>query len=176
MSYHEPRFIGWLCAGKSERFAPAERVQHPGLEEPRFDSNGLDIADRFGMVLGMRRITHSCGHEQEHYIIGEYAADYDSQAAKLSRGKCDTCRTQAASLIASQNRTAVQELGLAALQGSPKQIAWAETIRAKRLSALRQHDSEAALAVAQVTDARWWIDRRSEPDAVMITSAQAMRR
>ena len=128
------------------------------------------------MLLGMRRITHSCGHEQEHYIIGEYAADYDRQATKLSRGKCVACRTQAAALIASQNRAAALEFGLAALQGSPKQIAWAETIRVKRLPALRQHDSEAALAVAQVTDARWWIDRRSEPDTVMITSAQAMRR
>jgi hypothetical protein len=119
----------------------------------------------------MRRITHSCGHEQEHYIIREYAADYDRQAARLSRGKCDACRAPAAALVASQTRTAILEVGLASLEGSPKQIAWAETIRAKRLSVLSRSDSGTVMIVARVTDAKWWIDRRSDPDDVLIASA-----
>jgi hypothetical protein len=119
----------------------------------------------------MRRITHSCGHEQEHYIIGEYAADYDRQAARLSRGKCDACRTQATALKASEARTVVLDLGLGELQGSPKQIAWAETIRAKRLSVLERRDRDAVMIVARITDAKWWIERRSDSDAVIIAAA-----
>ena len=137
----------------------------------RRDSNGLDIGARFAMLIGMRRITHSCGHEQEHYIIGEYAADYDKQAAKLSRSKCGPCRTQAAALVGSHHQTAAVELGLASLQGSPKQIAWAETIRIKRLSKLGPRDSDAVTLVARITDAKWWIDRRSDADAGLVAAA-----
>ena len=137
----------------------------------RRDSIGLDIGARFGIVIGMRRITDSCGHEQEHYIIGEYAADYEKQAARLSRGECAPCRTQAAALIGLQNQTAAAELGLATLHGSPKQIAWAETIRIKRLSKLGP--SEAVALVARITDAKWWIDRRSDGDDGLVASAVA---
>ena len=123
------------------------------------------------MLLRMRCITHSCGHQQEHYIIGEYAADYDRQVARLSRGKCDACRTQATTLIASQERSALLELGLVALEGSPKQIAWAETIRAKRISVLQRSDDKAVMVVAQITDAKWWIERRSDTDDNLIKLA-----
>lgn len=123
------------------------------------------------MLPGMHRITHSCGHQQEHYIIGEYAADYDRQAARLSRGKCNACRTQAAALIASQTRTAALELGLVPLEGSPKQIAWAETIRAKRIAVLRQSNDEAVMVVARIADAKWWIERRSDADDGLVASA-----
>ena len=125
------------------------------------------------MILGMRRIIHSCGHEQEHYIIGEYAADYDRQAAKLSRGKCAACSTQAAVLTASQTRATALKLGLAPLVGSPKQIAWAETIRAKRLAALQRDNSETVMIIARITDAKWWIDHRSDTDDGLVASARA---
>lgn len=119
----------------------------------------------------MHRITHSCGHQQEHYIIGEYAADYHRQAARLSRGKCDDCRMQATALIASQTRTAALELGLVPLEGSPKQIAWAETIRAKRISVLQRNNDEAVIVVARIADAKWWIERRSDADDGLVASA-----
>ena len=147
-------------------------MQHPSPEDNRFDSNRLDIRAQFGMLLCMRRIIHSCGHEKEHYIIGEYAADYDRQAAKLSRGKCAACSTQAAVLTASQTRAAALELGLAALEGNPKQIAWAETIRAKRLAALQRGNGETVMIVARITDAKWWIDHRSDADDGLIASAR----
>ena len=65
---------------------------------------------------------------------------------------------------------------LVRLQGSPKQVAWAETLRASGIEAIRniivqipETESEelrAALAtaaerVSNVTSATWWIDRRN---------------
>ena len=121
----------------------------------------------------MRRITHFCGHEQEHCFIGEYAADYDRQALRLSRRKCDDCGTKALEIVTSEMLAAFAPFEPAALQGSPKQIAWADTIRAKRLLALHRRDREAAASIAQIADAKWWIDKRSDSDAVIIASAAA---
>ena len=148
-------------------------MQRPSPEDTRFDSNRLAFRAQFGMLVGMRRIIHSCGHEQEHYIIGEYAADYDRQAAKLSQGKCAVCSTKAAALTAVQTRAAALELGLASLEGSPKQIAWAETILAKRITALQRGNSETVMIVARITDAKWWIDHRSDADDGLVASARA---
>jgi hypothetical protein len=119
----------------------------------------------------MWRIMHSCGHEQDHYLIAEYAAGYDRQAAQLARRPCGGCRQQAAALAVSVERVAIAGLTPAMLRGSPKQVAWAETIRAKRLAALHRHDRQAAMSIAAVSDAKWWIDRRSEPDAILLASA-----
>jgi hypothetical protein len=133
----------------------------------------MDIAACDGTLSAMQRIIHSCGHEQEHYIIGEYAADCDRKAIRLARQRCDACRTSAAEAMAVKARTAMMGLEPATLQGSSKQIAWAETIRAKRLSVLQCCDRDAATFLAGIVDAKWWIDRRSEPDAVIIASAAA---
>ena len=117
----------------------------------------------------MARITHICGHEQDHYLIGEYAADCDRQAARLARQKCRSCSEVATTLAHCEREAAIAGLTLAALEGSAKQVAWAETIRAKRLAALQRTHKAAAESMAHVSDARWWIEQRSVPDSALIT-------
>lgn len=118
----------------------------------------------------MWRITHTCGHDQEHYIIGEYAADYDRRAAVLSRRICDRCWGRSAALAVAADHAVTAGLISARLYGSPKQIAWAETIRAKCLARVQQYDRQAAASLARILEARWWIERRSEPDAGLIAA------
>ena len=142
--------------------------ERSGGKPTRFDSTSWTLSAMSACMPAMRRITHTCGHDQDHYIIGEYAADCDRRAAYLARRICDGCRKYAATQAACAERAAIVTLKLVPLQGSPKQVAWAETIRSKRLSALQRQDSHAALSIAGVADAKWWIDRRSEPDAVLI--------
>lgn len=43
------------------------------------------------------------------------------------------------------------------LIGTPKQVAWAESIRSK---AVAKHGAKTAGTVAKRTDAKWWIDNR----------------
>ena len=118
----------------------------------------------------MWRITHTCGHDQEHYIIGEYAADYDRRAAVLSKRTCDRCWMRSAVLTVAAERAATFTLMPAGLYGSPKQIAWAETIRAKCLSRVQQYDRQAAASLARISEIKWWIERRSEPDPDLIAA------
>jgi hypothetical protein len=122
----------------------------------------------------MWRITHTCGHDQEHYIIGEYAADYDRRAAVLSRRTCDRCWGRSAALTVAAEHAATSGLIPAGLYGSAKQIAWTETIRAKCLSRVQQYDHQAAASLASVSEAKWWIERRSEPDAGLIAAVSEL--
>lgn len=80
---------------------------------------------------------------------------------------CDECkaaeRDARNTAAAELNRTA----GLPTLTGSDKQIAWAETIRAEKATALhgiglKPEFVEAIIAVVmQQTSAAWWIDHRT---------------
>lgn len=115
-----------------------------------------------------RRIKHSCGHEQAHDIVGIFAVDYDRQAARLARQKCKPCYVGAKRATeqakATLDTAIVGDLALVELQGSPKQVAWAETIRVKRIAALHHTGCEAVTRLAGITEAKWWIDHRELPD------------
>ena len=109
-------------------------------------------------------VTHTCGHQQTHELFG----DNKSRDRKLSYEAgcvCDACyREQQAPKVAqerAQALAAAQEqaatMSLPTLTGSEKQIAWAESIRAKMVN-----DKYNPLRCkAQVeTDARWFINNR----------------
>ena len=78
-------------------------------------------------------IPHSCGHSETVQLYGKHT-DRSRYMDNAERRQCRDCYN--ASLVA---KTA--DMGLPALTGSDKQVAWAETIRAKET-------------------ARYWIDRR----------------
>lgn len=84
-------------------------------------------------------ITHTCGHTQTHQIYGTNAkGQRDNKIAWLSEQVCTECykaqqqaerdKTNTANAQENNNR------GYAVLTGTPKQIAWAETIRANILN------------------------------------------
>lgn len=96
------------------------------------------------------QITRSCGHT-ETVNIGGPVKNRDYLAEKEAEKLCLDCyRAKQAQQRATENQasaTANQASGLPALQGTEKQVAWAETIRAKvhtSLSAL-QHQLQANL-------------------------------
>ena len=119
-----------------------------------------------------RQIKHSCGHEQTHDIIGIFAVDYDRQAARLARQKCKPCyiggRKATEEAVATLDMAIVGDLALVELQGSPKQVAWAGTIRVKRIAALHRVGGEGGTRLAGIAEAKWWIDHREMTDDVLL--------
>ncbi|MBE7186450.1 MAG: hypothetical protein INR68_18820 [Methylobacterium mesophilicum] len=118
-----------------------------------------------------RLITHSCGHDQSHDINGHFAADSDRQASRLSRQKCRSCYDAVNAVRAAENSAAIADLALVPLTGSEKQVAWAETLRTKRIAAVRKRSPKTVECLASIADAKWWIDNRRVPDATIIASA-----
>ena len=125
-----------------------------------------------------RRITHSCGHEQAHTIMGTFAADCDRQAARLARQKCRPCYVVAKKAVddaqAEQDMAVVAEITLVALDGSAKQVAWAETIRVKRIAALRRTGHGGVAQLAGIAEAKWWIDHRDLADDGLLSRCPVM--
>ena len=129
--------------------------------------------------------TCTCRHCGKEFVIRtnrrntHEAAEFEAWAAR----NIDICDDCANADLAARNADA----GLPALTGSPKQIAWAESIRADRLDKVRQsldkamdsvvrvlsgYDGASIIAdhkalyaevtahIAAKADARWWIDHR----------------
>lgn len=86
-------------------------------------------------------VKHACGHIQVHQIFGTNShGERDSKVAWLETCICDECykANQKAKYDAEneKNAKANAEANLPTLTGSPKQIAWAETIRAEKIKKL----------------------------------------
>jgi hypothetical protein len=126
-------------------------------------------------------ITRSCSHTEEVQIYGtnshgERTRQAEYEATKLCR-ECylaaQQAKRDAAAAEAAQTAT---EQGLPELTGSEKQIKWALSIRAEKLSELaatlaqvtvHNPTTDAMLATAQQrltahTASSWWIDNRNE--------------
>jgi len=126
-------------------------------------------------------IKHSCGHEEEHSLFGPYK-DRDRKEEWLKSRLCSECwRAEQEKQRERQNQEAAKanaEAGLPTLTGSPKQVTWAETIRAAKLADLpslrispekAQANPEGAAKAQAALDqfigqisAAWWIDHRQE--------------
>ncbi|MBB4620010.1 hypothetical protein [Sphingomonas abaci] len=115
-------------------------------------------------------VTHACGHMQLHHVLG-FTQQQQRKVALLEAAPCDSCRrsTRQASgrAVSAEQVAALAHLALASLCGSPRQVAWAETIRVTRLTSLladRDHGTpEACSACATIAEAKWWIDYRNLP-------------
>lgn len=146
-------------------------------------------------------ITHSCGHQAEHQIAGK-ESERAARAQWLRERVCYACykaaqiaEGKAEAAIACE---AIADLPLVALKGSPKQVSWAETIRAKaiaevrsRMTAFRDRQVEegklagealevrdalidrTVMTLATMSQASWWIDRRSHDYQTFAKAAQA---
>jgi hypothetical protein len=127
-------------------------------------------------------VDHTCGHSQTHTLFGPHK-EQDRKLDWLATTLCTDCwraeqdrQKQEASAAAAE---ANQSAGLPALSGSPKQIAWAESIRRPVCACLQSLDltskgdlpAEVNLEIAdaqvllvdeivQQASAKWWIDNR----------------
>ena len=124
-------------------------------------------------------VTASCGHTVWVELIGK-TRDREWRLARLREEPCWDCRREAEREQAREQATTE---GWPSLEGTPKQVAWAEAIRAQLVERAREFLSDArkwavrhysadeidrgmapyeALVerlIAQ-TSARWWIDHR----------------
>jgi len=132
----------------------------------------------------------SCGCEWEMEIRG-YRKEAEREAVELAKEPCPDCAESR------RKRTAAAceaNAGLPALTGSPKQIAWSETIRAQAISQLQAlfqqleknsylNDAKREAAKTLITerincaDAKTWIDERRTAFnlAWLIREMEAMR-
>ena len=130
-----------------------------------------------------REITYHCGHSETRSFSGRHSAP-DAYIEKLSREDCPACR-------AAQAKTRSAAAGLPTLTGSDKQIAWAEQIRQRAVTAFAEAQSviEAAAPDADsrqraldmlatirtrtmgTTDAGIWIDIRDRVNRPYIINA-----
>ena len=112
-----------------------------------------------------RIITHSCGHQEHHFVPGYWACDRDHNAARLAWRKCTSCRAEGRRTAVVRDQLAAGErlgaIDLPPLSGSLRQIAWAETIRRQHLAGLRLAAPGVVEQAARLRDARWWIEHRS---------------
>ena len=130
--------------------------------------------------MAQYRIDYQCGHSIVEQLYGKTDGRYEHIERQKSRLCPDCYRAQQTEQAADHAEAA----GLPKLTGSDKQIAWAETIRSKKLAEIAQQraDFEAlglrkgatpeniaagmaqfdavAAKVTVQADARFWIDNR----------------
>lgn len=86
-------------------------------------------------------VTHSCGHTVEISLYGKHT-ERDRRLAYEAARKCAACHSASVAAARASESSKAAEAAKAAdlpsLVGSPKQIAWAETIRAEKLHGLRE--------------------------------------
>ena len=113
-------------------------------------------------------ITYSCGHTERVQLYGPHR-DRESYIEYASRAKfCPDCyRAKKDEERRQENERAASlagEIGLGALTGSEKQVAWATTIRQRALEeALRAGGIKEKIVplLNHETSAKWWIDNRA---------------
>ena len=131
------------------------------------------------------QVTYKCGHTIEMQLFGKIADRESKIEWYRNNCECPDCKRNS---HAEENRKAseqAQSLGLVALQGSEKQIAWAETIRIKAIefakivkkeiedkaSKSTMTDDKMKLSLDVIintieslinnNDSSWWIDMRN---------------
>jgi hypothetical protein len=131
-------------------------------------------------------ITWTCGHETTVNITGTNAhGERERKAESLARLACPACRKDAEAADRTSANTeaaaANEAAGLPALDGTPKQAAWAEAIRAGALAEIcqtvlavpggKRHAEEItavyARAAARERRASAWIDGRADARQVI---------
>jgi len=127
-------------------------------------------------------ITHECGHEQCHQLIGP-GRDRDRRLEWLATTLCSDCyqadlaKKRAEATETAQKEATEQELP--ELTGTEKQSAWAVRIRSEHLNASSER-VEASAATPETkmafmdwllgqTAASWWIDKRDESALSLMT-------
>ncbi|OPY01467.1 MAG: hypothetical protein A4E60_01704 [Syntrophorhabdus sp. PtaB.Bin047] len=144
-------------------------------------------------------VTFSCGHTGEVTLFGPHRGREERIQWLEDEGDCPDCLAEKRRRLARETEKACTELHprLAALSGTDRQIAWAQTLRAKILIELDQdkdymvgrlrtganeaYRGDGALQgwqqfiddLTKKTSASWWIDHRSSPRAIFSEWATA---
>lgn len=114
-------------------------------------------------------ISYTCGHSESVNLYGPHFSR-ESRVAFLERGECFACYKQHTTQVSSAQ---AEELELPALIGTDAQVAWAETLRIKKLNEIEEtveryeKDDKAyrqiLMAVEKIsneTSAKQWIEWR----------------
>lgn len=132
-------------------------------------------------------ITYKCGHEDRVQIYGTNShGERERKAEWYSTIICPECKRKARDAENTDNAEWNSANGCAQLNGSAKQIAWAETIRAKAIKGLTKlietkRESGAPeeaingglrilCEMKSQTEASWWIDNREHPLLVQVSN------
>lgn len=107
-------------------------------------------------------VTHTCGHQHEYQLYGKHT-ERDRKIAWLEGQDCPACKRAAEEEAA---KAATEGMELPELEGSVKQVAWANTIRAQFIEEARENkaitDVSKAIAVLTAeTSAKEFIDWRN---------------
>lgn len=130
-------------------------------------------------------ITYKCGHKATVQINGTNVhGERERKAAWYGTIDCPKCK-------AANTVKANKDAGMAELDGSPKQVAWAESIRGELLPELdqeRQSCAEHGATAEQLAQidtvltwlrdqqsAAWWIDHRLSSHTALRAAGQAVR-
>lgn len=109
-------------------------------------------------------ITHKCGHTEDIKLYGPYESR-ERKIKALEGEPCQDCKKAAVN-------EKVKSMGLQDLNGTEKQVNWANTLRTRTYEALEQlrprainKDAKRVLQVLKTyldskTNASWWIDNR----------------
>ena len=117
-------------------------------------------------------VGHSCGHTVEVELFGKVSHRYE-KIEWMERQLCPDCyREMKAKEREQENERAAElakSLGFSELEGSEKQVAWANTIRQEVYENICQLETQHqvngyALVVEAISlerSAKWWIDHRN---------------
>ena len=127
-------------------------------------------------------VNYTCGHKDEVELFGKYSLRDERIKWLENNAVCPECYRAAkeAERARATQAAAEKNKGLPQLEGSEKQIAWAETIRAgkmeeakavleRSLSAATDEQKNIAQLVSDIykkwestSSAKWWIENRSK--------------
>lgn len=130
-------------------------------------------------------VTYKCGHEATVQICGTNVhGEREKKAAWYGTIDCPKC--QAANTV-----KANRDAGMASLEGSEKQVAWAEDIRGEILPELDHERQECAehgatdVQLAQIDavlawlkgqkSSAWWIDHKFTPHTALRAAVKAVK-
>lgn len=136
--------------------------------------------------MNTERLSHACGHATEQWLPTDDAARGERRAFHANQ-PCWECRRELEREGAQERATAWR---LPALQGTPKQVAWALSLRDRaldeahemrdRLQAMGTPMAPLDEAIARLeakTSAAWWIDHREDtPDTLLMIAAPTASR
>ncbi|MFE1786665.1 hypothetical protein ACFW9F_29855 [Streptomyces sp. NPDC059506] len=119
-------------------------------------------------------VARGCGHTEQVELTGPHARR-EQALARMAQEDCSACVQAQHQQQNAGSAAAAQAAGWPALAGTPRQVAWAETLRADAVAELRRDaawwarqypeatgDPVAAIEARTlaVTNASWWIDTR----------------
>lgn len=125
-------------------------------------------------------VTYACGHSVKEV---RYGGRYEEQLERAKKMLCPDCYRK------QMQAEALDGIKVASLEGSEKQIKWAEDIRARIIGEARKFfeanattpEAEALAndiitTLANQTSAKWWIDRRDKTQRDLLLEVRDMVR